>query len=88
MLKRKRLPNKFRAEVVNTFVYILNKSPTKAILNKTPREEWDRRKPLVKHLMLFGCIAYALTPSPGREKFDEKGEKLILIEYSDESKGY
>ncbi|KAG6509698.1 hypothetical protein ZIOFF_027698 [Zingiber officinale] len=63
-------------------------SPTKAVRDKTPYEAWHRRKPVVNHLKVFGCIGYALTPYQGREKFDEKGEKLIFIGYSDESKGY
>ena len=88
MLKGKGLPNKFWAEAVYTSAYLLNRSPTKAVRNKTPYEAWCRRKPVVNHLKVFGCVAYALTPSQGREKFDKKGEKLIFIGYSDESKGY
>ena len=29
-----------------------------------------------------------MTPSQSRDKFDEKGEKVIFIGYSDESKGF
>ncbi|KAG6494715.1 hypothetical protein ZIOFF_042476 [Zingiber officinale] len=36
-----------------------------------------------------GCvIAYSHISTPNRDKFDEKGEKLIFVGYSDESKGY
>ncbi|XP_022849751.1 uncharacterized protein LOC111371808 [Olea europaea var. sylvestris] len=38
MLKGKGLPNLYWAEAVNTAVYILNRSPTKAVRNKTPYE--------------------------------------------------
>ena len=88
MLKGKGLPNTFWAEAVNTAVFILNRSPTKAVQNKTPYEAWYKEKPQVHFLKIFGCIAYALVPSEQREKFDEKGEKYIFIGYSDESKGY
>jgi hypothetical protein len=88
MLKGKGLPNKFWAEAVNTATYILNRSPTKAVRNQTPFEVWHKRKPNVSHLKVFGSIAYALIPSQSRDKFDEKGEKLIFIGYSDESKGF
>ena len=40
------------------------------------------------HLKVFGCITYAHISTPNRDKFDQKGEKLIFIGYSDESKGY
>jgi len=88
MLKGKVLPNKFWAEAVNTAAYILNRSPTKAIRNQSQFEAWHKRKLDVSHLKVFGSIAYAFIPSQSRDKFDEKGEKLIFIVYSDELKGF
>ncbi|XP_022876705.1 uncharacterized protein LOC111394888 [Olea europaea var. sylvestris] len=88
MLKGKGLPNLYWAEAVNTAVYILNRSPTKAVRNKTPYEAWNKKKPMVDHFKIFGSIAYALIPSQNREKFDEKGQKLVFVGSSDESKGY
>jgi len=88
MLQNKSLPKQFWAEVVNTVVYILNQSPMKAVLNKTPYEAWFNRKPNVDHFRVFGCIAYSQIPKENREKLDGKGEKWILIGYSNESKGY
>ena len=69
-------------------VYILNRSPTKAVKDLTPYEAWHKRKPRVKHLKVFGCIAYAHIPKENREKIDEKREKCIFIRYSHETKGY
>ena len=40
MLKWKGLSNNFWAKAVNTTVYILNRSPIKAVLNKTPYQAW------------------------------------------------
>jgi hypothetical protein len=76
------------AEAVQIAVYILNRSPTKVVQNKTPFEAWHKQKPMVNQFKVFGCIAYAHIPSQEREKFDEKGEKYIFIRYSDESKGF
>uniref|UniRef100_A0A5B7BAZ6 Putative polyprotein n=1 Tax=Davidia involucrata TaxID=16924 RepID=A0A5B7BAZ6_DAVIN len=88
MLKAKGLPNNFWVEAVNTVVYILNRSPTKVVPNRTPYEAWNGRKPDVNFFRVFGSIAYSLIPSQHREKFDEKREKYIFIGYSDESKAY
>jgi hypothetical protein len=41
MLKAKSLGNEFWDEVVHTSVYILNRCPTKAVLNLTPEEAWS-----------------------------------------------
>ncbi|KAL0319895.1 UNVERIFIED_CONTAM: Copia protein [Sesamum radiatum] len=45
MMAGKELPKFFWAEAVNTSVYILNRSPTKMVLNKTLYEAWHQRKP-------------------------------------------
>jgi transposase InsO family protein len=84
MLKGKVLPNKFWAEVVNTAAYILNRSPTKAVINQSQFEAWHKRKLDVSHLKVFWSIAYDFIPSQSRDKFDEKWEKLIFIGYNDE----
>ncbi|CAN0920234.1 Retrovirus-related Pol polyprotein from transposon TNT 1-94 [Linum grandiflorum] len=88
MMTAKKLPNQLWAEAVNTTIYILNRSPTKAVQNKTPFQAWHHKRPQVDNLKVFGCIAYAHISTPNRDKFDQKGEKLIFIGYSDESKGY
>ena len=88
MMTAKKIPNQLWAEAVNTTIYILNRSPTKAVMNKTPFQAWHHKRPPVDHLKVFGCIAYAHISTPNRDKFDQKGEKLIFIGYSDESKGY
>ena len=86
MLKAKGLPNKFWAEAVYITVHILNRAPTKPVLNKTPFEAWHNKKPEVNSNKIFGCIAYTHIPSQLREKLDEKSEKYIFIGYSEESK--
>ncbi|GKD29574.1 retrovirus-related pol polyprotein from transposon TNT 1-94 [Tanacetum coccineum] len=55
MLKEKRLPDNLWAEAVSTAVYLLNLSPTKAVLNRTPFEAWRGVKPSA-HLKVFGCV--------------------------------
>jgi hypothetical protein len=39
-------------------VYILNRSPTKALNGRTPYEAWHGRKPTVSHLRVFGCLTF------------------------------
>lgn len=56
MMNEKGLPKRFWAEAVFTAVYILNRSPTKFVKNKTPFEAWSGFKPSVRHLKIFGCI--------------------------------
>jgi hypothetical protein len=88
MLKAKQIPKEFWAEAVATAVYILNRCPTKSVREKTPEEAWSRRRPSIRHLRVFGCIAYAHVPDQLRKKLDDKGERCILMGYSPNSKAY
>lgn len=88
MLRSKGLPNNFWAEAVSTAVYLLNLSPTRALKNMTPFQAWRGFKPTIKHLRVFGSIAYTLIHAQGSDKFDAKSECCILIGYSTESKAY
>ena len=85
-LKAKNLPNMFWGKAIVTAVYLLNLSPTKAVMNQTPYEAWQGRKPRVSHLKVFGCIAYALLEN--RSKLDDKSQKCIFIGYCTKSKAY
>lgn len=58
MLENKSVPKKFWAEVVYTAVYLLNKSVTQAMKEKTLEEAWLGRKLKVSHLKVFGSTAY------------------------------
>jgi hypothetical protein len=62
LLKQRGMPAVFWGETVVTgvtAVYILNRSPTKALNGRTPYEAWHGRKPAVSHLRVFGCLAFA-----------------------------
>lgn len=88
MLKAKHLPNNYWAEAVHYAVYILNRCPTQAVMNKVPEEAWSGRKQGITHMKVFGCVPYADIPDQLRKKLDKKGEKCIFIGYSEESKAY
>eukprot|EP00253_Pinus_taeda_P031858 PITA_31858 len=88
MLKAKHLPNDYWAEAIHCAIYILNRCPTKAVMNRVSEEAWSGRKQGVTHMKVFGCVAYAHIPDQLRRKLDSKGEKCIFIGYSEESKAY
>ena len=46
------------------------------------------RKPNLRHLRVFGSIVYVHVPKEKQGKLDAKAEKCILVNYSDEQKGY
>ncbi|GAU42828.1 hypothetical protein TSUD_185870 [Trifolium subterraneum] len=78
MIKQKALPHKFWGEAVTTAAYILNKCPTKKLKIVT-EEAWCGRKPIVKHLKVFGSLCYKHVPDARRTKLEDKSEIMILI---------
>lgn len=88
MLIQARLPQKFWVEVLNTTVYLHNRSLTRAVDRATPSGAWTGVKPDVKYLRSFGCTAYAHTPKDERKKFDSNARKCVFLGYGTETKGY
>ncbi|GJR97430.1 retrovirus-related pol polyprotein from transposon TNT 1-94 [Tanacetum coccineum] len=48
----------------------------------------DERKPLIKHLHIFGCTCYLTKDGENLDKMKEKGDPCILVGYSTQSNGY
>ena len=58
MLVDRKVPKEFWPEAVNWTVYLLNRSLTVAVHDKTPEEVWKNQVPSVGHLKVFGCVGY------------------------------
>jgi hypothetical protein len=84
MLEEKSMPKSYWTEAVRTAVYIQNRIGHKVL----PYEKYFGMKPNLRHLRVFGSIAYMHIPKEKRKKLDAKAEKCILVGYSDEQKGY
>jgi hypothetical protein len=75
-------------EVVGTTYYLVNRSPSSVLDDKTPHEVWSRKKPSLQNIRVIGCDAYVHVPKENRSKLDKKAEKCIFIGYKDGVKGY
>ena len=82
------LGQEFWVEVVEIAYYLLNRSPSSMLEDKTPQEAWIGKKPSPSHLRVFGCDAYVHVPEEKITKLDSKSEKCIFIGYKDGLKGY
>jgi hypothetical protein len=77
----------FWGEAVVMVVYILNRSPTKALNGRTPYEAWHGRKPTVSHIQVFGCLT--LGKKLGHiGKLDDRSTPGVFIGYAEGSKAY
>jgi hypothetical protein len=82
LLKQRGMPAIFWADAVVMIVYILNRSPTKALNGRTPYEAWHGCKPAVSHLRVFGCLTF------GKEvghisKLDDRSTLGVFIGYAE-----
>jgi hypothetical protein len=87
LLKQRGMPIVFWAEAMVTVVYILNRSPTKALEGRTPYEAWHGRMPAVSHLRVFGCLAFAKELGHV-SKLDNRSTPGVFISYAEGSKAY
>lgn len=88
MLKSASLPQKFRAEAVTTAAYIKNRVCHSTINVQVPFTVWTRKIPSVRHLKVYGCLAYARLPDQGRRKLDDRARECIFVGYAKQTKGY
>jgi hypothetical protein len=68
--------------------YLVNRSPSSVLDDKTPQEVWTGKKPSLTYLKVFGCEAYVHVPKESKSKLDKKVEKCIFIGCKDGLKGY
>ena len=82
MMKEKGLPIEYWGEVVVIILYLINRFPIKLVHDKIHLEAWSRNIWIVKHLRVFGCVAYAHVSKEKRKNLDEKGVKCIFTSYN------
>lgn len=68
--------------------YLVNRSLSLMLEDKTLQEVWIGKKPSLSHLRVYGCDAYVHVPKEKQTKLNSKSEKCIFIGYKDGLKGY
>ncbi|KAI0511944.1 hypothetical protein KFK09_012578 [Dendrobium nobile] len=52
------LPTKLWVEVMNASVYLINRLPSRALMNQSPYQILYQKPPAYNHLKIFGCLCY------------------------------
>jgi hypothetical protein len=70
VLSDTKLPKRLWMEILQTVVYVKNRSPVRPLGSKTPYEVLYGKKPDLSNLRIPGCIVYAIIPKEKRGKSD------------------
>ena len=87
MISHSSLPESLWGEALKTAVYILNRVPSK-VVSKTPYELWTGKKPVIKHLHIWGCPAEARPYRPHEGKLDSRTTSCYFVGYAERSRGF
>ena len=82
------VPKRFWGDAVVTATYLINRKPTRVLLDSTPYEVLNKTKPSINHLRVFGCVCFVFVPGELRNKLEAKSTKAMFIGYSTHQKGY
>jgi len=88
MLDDAGLSTKYWAFAVSVAVYLKNRTPTWSVVGKTPYEAWYGRKPSLKHLRVFGWLAFVHVLKEKHKKRDYRATPGIFVGYSISTKQY
>ena len=78
MMSHGDLPMFLWGNALETTLYSLNRVPTKAV-DQTPYEIWNKRKPNLSYLKVWGCDAYV--KSDIINKLEPRSSKCKFIGY-------
>ena len=79
LLKSMNVPGRLWGEAVRHSVYLLNRLPTKAVVDKTPFEGWWGRKPNLGYLKVFGCTTHVRTSGPHLKKLEDRSKAMVYL---------
>jgi hypothetical protein len=88
MLSEYNVSQSFWAKAINTACYYTNRLYCHTMLEKTPYEILNGRKPNIAYFWVFGCKCYILKKGARLSKFEKKCGEGFLLGYSTTSKAY
>ncbi|KAJ4758369.1 Retroelement pol polyprotein-like [Rhynchospora pubera] len=80
------LPLEFWGECVLTAAYLINRTPTPLLENKTPYEMLFGKPPSYGAVRIFGCLCYI--KSHTSDKFETRSRKCVFVGYPFGKKGW
>ena len=87
MIIESNFPQSLWAKAVNTACHVTNRCLIRSVLNKTPYELLNNKKPTLSYLRGFGCKCFVLNnEKDDLRKFDPRSDERVFVGYSSSSK--
>ncbi|KAL2927200.1 Retrovirus-related Pol polyprotein from transposon RE1 [Bienertia sinuspersici] len=82
------LPISFWGECILAAVYIINRTPSSVLHNRTPYEMLFGKEPNYDALRVFGCLCFAHNQRTKGDKFAPRSRRCIFVGYPQAKKGW
>lgn len=81
------IPISLWGECILDTVYLINRTPSGLLQNKTPFEILFGKEPELDHLRIFGCLCNAYNKKSKGHKFASRSQKCAFVGYPNGNKG-
>lgn len=68
--------------------FCVNLLPARANDSDSPFQRWFGYSPPLKHLRVFGCLAYVFLEADKRKKLERRARKMVFVGYPRDRRGY
>jgi hypothetical protein len=87
LLFQAKLPKSFWNYAIQHATFLINRTPTPVLNNKSPFEVLNKTLPDLEHLKVFGSLTYTSTLTAHRTKLEPRSRKCIFLGYKQGVKG-
>lgn len=88
LMKQASLPMQYWSDAFFTVVFLINRLPSKVLINASPHEKFFLKPPDCDFLWVFGCMYFPLLRPYNKHKLDFRYASCVFLGYYSNQHGY